>query len=345
MKKPSITFALTHRMASQVCNIAELVGSLQLHTVGRQIVSPDSDGHIRSIQSFLTLEHTTLESEQIRSMCLGVSLPDLDRVSQLVRNLETLFRQLPTIDAMSVKGLLSAHAHLLAGVSQELGAFRRSNSVLHNGSLQSQVPSYHDISTPMYRLFAWFQESKIHPLIASCVVHFEIRRLSPFLEGNEILALLWQKQVLGLWYPNLAYLPLESMLCADIAGYERELNKAIGRNDNACFIEFLLDVIFEALTTWRTQLQQGSSSNLLVETLVETRVETSAKTPVKRRTNTQKKVLQLLTATPNLTLKQVAEQLGVANSTVERAVSDLKKANKLNFNGSRKNGCWEVLPD
>ena len=141
----------------------------------------------------------------------------------------------------------------------------------------------------MYRLFAWFQELKIHPLIASCVVHFEIRRLSPFLEGNEILALLWQKQVLGLWYPNLAYLPLESMLCADIAGYERELNKAIGRNDNACFIEFLLDVIFEALTTWRTQLQQGSPSDLLVETLVETRVETSVKTPVKRRTNSKRR--------------------------------------------------------
>ena len=345
MKKLSITFALTHRMASQVCNIAELVGSLQLHTVGRQIVSPDSDGHIRSIQSLLTLEHTTLESEQIRSMCQGISLPELERVSQLVRNLAMLFSQLPTIDTTSVDGLLSAHAHLSAGISQAPGEFRRSNEVSNNGSLQCQVVSYHGVSTPMYRLFAWFQESKIHPLIASCVVHFEIRRLSPFLEGNEILALLWQKQVLGLWYPNLAYLPLESMLCADIAGYERELNKAIGRNDNACFIEFLLDVIFEALTTWRTQLQQGSSSNLLVETLVETRVETSAKTPVKRRTNTQKKVLQLLTATPNLTLKQVAEQLGVANSTVERAVSDLKKANKLNFNGSRKNGCWEVLPD
>ena len=341
MKKPSIPFSLTHRMAGQVCEIAEVIGSLQLQTAGRQVISPDSDEHIRSIQSFLTLEHTTLESEQIRSMCLGVSLPDLDRVSLLVRNLETLFRQLPTIDAMSVKGLLSAHAHLLAGVSQELGAFRRSNSVRHNGSLQNSVPSYHDVSTRMYRLFSWFQESKIHPLIASCVVHFEIRRLSPFLEGNEILALLWQKQVLSLWYPQLTSLPLESMLCADIAGYERELNKAIGRNDNACFIEFLLDVIFEALTTWRTQLQQGSPSDLLVET----RVETSVKTPVKRRTNTQEKVLQLFNAAPNLTLKEVAEQLGVAKSTVERAVSDMKKANKLSFNGPRKNGCWEVLPD
>ncbi|BBQ54034.1 hypothetical protein WP2S18C03_31150 [Aeromonas veronii] len=248
MKKPSIPFSLTHRMAGQVCEIAEVIGSLQLQTAGRQVISPDSDEHIRSIQSFLTLEHTTLESEQIRSMCLGVSLPDLDRVSLLVRNLETLFRQLPTIDAMSVKGLLSAHAHLLAGVSQELGAFRRSNSVLHNGSLQSQVPSYHDISTPMYRLFARFQESKIHPLIASCVVHLEIRRLSPFLEGNEILALLWQKQVLSLWYPQLTSLPLESMLCADIVGYERELKKAIGRKDDASFVEFLLDAIFEALT-------------------------------------------------------------------------------------------------
>ena len=290
MKKPSIPFALTHQIASQVCNVAELVGSLQLQTASRQIVSPDSDDHIHGIQSLLALEHTSLESEPILSMCQGESLPDLERVSLLVRNLETLFRLLPTIDAISVEGLFSAHAHLLAGVSQELGAFRRSNSVRHNGSLQNPVPSYHDVSTRMYRLFSWFQESKIHPLIASCVVHFEIRWLCPFLEGNEILALLWQKQMLGMWYPNLASLPLESMLGADITGYERELDKAILRKDDASFIEFLLDVIFEALTTWRTQLQQGSSSDSLVEMRVETRVETSAKTPVKRRTNTQEKV-------------------------------------------------------
>ena len=341
MKKPSIPFALTHQIASQVCNVAELVGSLQLQTASRQIVSPDSDDHIHGIQSLLALEHTSLESEPILSMCQGESLPDLERVSLLVRNLKTLFRLLPTIDAISVEGLFSAHAHLLVGVSQELGAFRRSNSVRHNGSLQNPVPSYHDVSTRMYRLFSWFQESKIHPLIASCVVHFEIRRLSPFLEGNEILALLWQKQVLSLWYPQLTSLPLESMLCADIAGYECELNKAILRKDAASFIEFLLGVIIEALTTWRTQLQQGSQSGLQVERLVKTSVET----PVKRRTNTQEKVLQLLTAAPNLTLKEVAEQLGVAKSTVERAVSDMKKANKLSFNGPRKNGCWEVLPD
>ncbi len=43
MKKPSIPFALTHQIASQVCNVAELVGSLQLQTASRQIVSPDSD--------------------------------------------------------------------------------------------------------------------------------------------------------------------------------------------------------------------------------------------------------------------------------------------------------------
>ena len=93
MKKPSIPFSLTHRMAGQVCEIAEVIGSLQLQTAGRQVISPDSDEHIRSIQSFLTLEHTTLESEQIRSMCQGGSLPELERVSLLVRNLKTLLEQ------------------------------------------------------------------------------------------------------------------------------------------------------------------------------------------------------------------------------------------------------------
>lgn len=341
MKNTSAPLSLTHRMASQVCEIAEVVGALQLHTVCPLVASPDSDERISSIQSLLALEHTTLESGQIRAMCQGISLPELERVSQLVHNLAMLFRLLPTIDAISVEGLLSAHAHLLAEVSQVPGAFRRSNSVLHHGSLQNPVPSYHGVSTPMHRLFAWFQESKPHPLIASCVVHYEIRRLCPFLEGNEILALLWQKQTLGLWHPSLTSLPLESLLVADIAGYERELTKAIAREDAASFIEFLLAIIFKALPVWEPQLSQG----LQPEIQVQARVEFSANTQVKRRTKTQEKILQLLGADPRLTLKQVAEQLEVAISTVERAAADLKKANKLRFNGPRKKGYWEVLPD
>lgn len=345
MKNTSAPFSLTHRMASQVCEIAEVVGALQLHTVCPLVASPDSDERISSIQSLLALEHTTLESGQIRSMCQGLSFPNLERVSQLVRNLAMLFSQLPTIDATSVDELLSAHAHLLAGISQALGEFRRSNDVSNNGSLQCQVVSYHGVSTPMHRLFAWFQESKPHSLIASCVVHYEIRRLSPFLEGNEILALLWQKQMLGMWYPNLASLSLESMLCADIAGYERELTKAIAREEAASFIEFLLAIIFKAITTWESRLSQGLQPEIQEQTQVQAQVELSANTQVKRRTKTQEKILQLLGAEPRLTLKQVAEQLDVAISTVERAAADLKKADKLRFNGPRKKGYWEVLPD
>ena len=345
MKNTSAPFSLTHRMASQVCEIAEVVGALQLHTVCPLVASPDSDERISSIQSLLALEHTTLESGQIRSMCQGLSFPNLERVSQLVRNLAMLFSQLPTIDATSVDELLSAHAHLLAGISQAPGEFRRSNDVSNNGSLQCQVVSYHGVSTPMHRLFAWFQESKPHSLIASCVVHYEIRRLSPFLEGNEILALLWQKQMLGMWYPNLASLSLESMLCADIAGYERELTKAIAREEAASFIEFLLAIIFKAITTWESRLSQGLQPEIQEQTQVQAQVELSANTQVKRRTKTQEKILQLLGAEPRLTLKQVAEQLDVAISTVERAAADLKKADKLRFNGPRKKGYWEVLPD
>lgn len=345
MKNTSAPFSLTHRMASQVCEIAEVVGALQLHTVCPLVASPDSDERISSIQSLLALEHTTLESGQIRSMCQGLSFPNLERVSQLVRNLAMLFSQLPTIDTTSVDGLLSAHAHLSAGISQAPGEFRRSNDVSNNGSLQCQVVSYHGVSTRMHRLFAWFQESKIHPLIASCAVHYEIRRLCPFLEGNEILALLWQKQMLGFWHPSLISLPLESLLVADIAGYERELTKAIAREEAASFIEFLLAIIFKALTAWEPQLPQGLQSEIQVQTQVQAQVELSANTQVKRRTKTQEKILQLLRAEPHLTLKQVAEQLEVAISTVERAAADLKKANKLRFSGPRKNGCWEVLLD
>lgn len=40
---------------------------------------------------------------------------------------------------------------------------------------------------------------------------------------------------------------------------------------------------------------------------------------------------------------QVAEQIELAISTVERAVAALKKANMLHFSGPRNKGYWEVL--
>ena len=77
-----------------------------------------------------------------------------------------------------------------------------------------------------------------------------------------------------------------------------------------------------------------SSGKTRVETLVETRVETKLKTP--------DLILDTLNTNPNMTLADVAKQIGRALSTIERASSKLVREGKLRHVGAKKGGYWEV---
>ena len=69
--------------------------------------------------------------------------------------------------------------------------------------------------------------------------------------------------------------------------------------------------------------------------VVKTRVETRVETP--------EQILGLLDKNPSMTMAEVAEELGKAVSTVERACSKLAKEGRLKHVGPKKGGHWEVL--
>ena len=54
------------------------------------------------------------------------------------------------------------------------------------------------------------------------------------------------------------------------------------------------------------------------------------------------KVLELLAADPHLTIPELAVTLGKSESTIERAIRELRKLGRLQRVGSRKGGYWEV---
>ena len=71
--------------------------------------------------------------------------------------------------------------------------------------------------------------------------------------------------------------------------------------------------------------------------------EAGEKTGEKTREKTPEKILRLLAQNPNMSLSEVAAAINKAASTVERAVSNLKKEGKLKRVGPAKGGHWEVL--
>ena len=70
-----------------------------------------------------------------------------------------------------------------------------------------------------------------------------------------------------------------------------------------------------------------------------TTVENDGKTRVK----TTDAILDGIKKNPNISLADIAEQLGKAVSTVERAATKLQKEGKIIYKGPKRGGHWESL--
>jgi ATP-dependent DNA helicase RecG len=93
--------------------------------------------------------------------------------------------------------------------------------------------------------------------------------------------------------------------------------------------------------TGRTPVETPVKAQTPVKTPVETGktpVE-MAETPVK----TPERIIDLLRTNPQMTLAEVAEEIGMSRRAVERATSKLVGEGRLRFVGPRKSGHWETL--
>ena len=56
-----------------------------------------------------------------------------------------------------------------------------------------------------------------------------------------------------------------------------------------------------------------------------------------------KKILQIITNSPNVTQKKIAEELNVTTMTVKRNIKKLKEKGIIDRVGANKNGYWKIL--
>ena len=77
------------------------------------------------------------------------------------------------------------HRTMMEGLVVEAGRFRAGNVgvfdgdvLIHAGTSAAYVPEV------MADMFGWLKNAGIHPLLASCVFHFELEFCHPFVDGN-----------------------------------------------------------------------------------------------------------------------------------------------------------------
>lgn len=324
-------FTLNNQMLDYVADIAQKVGRVDAY--GQLSRSPQlrKENRIRTIHSSLAIENNTLSLEQVTAVIEGkhVIAPPKDLLE--VQNAIKVYEDIDSFDPLSIDDLLRAHKELMGGLVSEAGRLRSGNvgvfagdKLIHAGTPAKYVPNV------LADLFSWLASGEVHPLITSCVFHYEFEFIHPFQDGNGRMGRLWQTLILSRWNDLFAWLPVETLVKEHQEDYYDALAGSDEQGDCTRFIEFMLGMISQALDDVIT-----SGNDDGINDGINDGIKNEAE-------NMRERLLLLVRKNPSMTVKQMASELGVSIRQAERIVSSLKQDKKLVRIGANRNGRWEV---
>lgn len=303
-------YTITPKITNLVAQISEAVGgyyaheNLRLHRINR----------IKTIHGTLAIEGNTLSSEQVTAVLEGKPVVAPMNEVQEVRNAIKAYELLDTLDPYSVDDLLKAHAAMEAGLIDQAGQFRKSGAgVVSGDQVIHHAPDAGRVPYLIADLFAWLRTTEEHPLIASCVFHYEFEFIHPFADGNGRTGRLWQTLILSRWRAIFKNLPIENIVYKYQKEYYRAIAVSGGKDGCTPFVEFVLGVIAETLTTQ----------------------EPTQKT-------TQEIILDKIRNNPKITREKLAVMIGISPDTVKYHLRRLTEQGIIERVGAARSGVWRL---
>lgn len=322
-------FHMTDEIAELSIEIGELIGMVSVNAG----LSPDPrlrrENRIRTVYSSLAIEQNTLSLDQVTDVIDGKRVLGPPKDIREVKNAYEAYERVSEFDPCSMEDLLTVHGLMTRDVTPESGRFRSGNvGVFQNGqSIHAGTPAAY-VPEVMEQLFSWLRTSSAHPLIKSCIFHYEFEFIHPFADGNGRTGRFWQSLILQRWKPIFAWLPVETLIHERQAGYYEALNAANTQGESTVFAAFMLSVIRDALK----EIKENQNRHV---------VEKVGKN-VGKNVGKEDAVRMILRKQPHATAKMIAEMTQLSSRQVERILAKLKKDGVLIRRGSRTNGWWEI---
>ena len=244
-------FDLTPAMLTLTASISEKLGELSLYHDLDTKPHLRRNNRIRSIHSSLTIEANSLSLKEVRDVIAGHEVLGPRNEIQEVKNAYAAYEELRSIDPYSIKELKRIHGIMMQGLAEESGIFRSGEEVVFDGNRVIFVASPpQNVPALMKDLFAWMKKAKkdLNPLILSSVFHYEFVFIHPFSDGNGRMARLWQTALLTKWREIFQYIPIESQIEKDQAGYYKAISACHAAGKSDVFIEFMLRQIDNAFS-------------------------------------------------------------------------------------------------
>lgn len=310
-------FNRTAKSDNLCMEIAELVGAL--NPKGDLASNPTlhRELRIKTIHSSLLIEGNKLDEHAVTSILDGKRvLGDAHDILE-VKNAKRAYDMIPDLDPYSIKDLLKAHKTMMKGLIDEAGRFRSGNVgvfdgevLIHAGTPAAYVPEV------MADIFDWLRTTEMHPLLASCIFHFEFEFAHPFADGNGRTGRLWHTLLLSQWKQVLAWLPIESTIRSRQSGYYAALAESDRSGSSEVFVEFMLEAIRDSIIPFAR--------------------------PSMGRERNRSQALAFFRENPTGNVALLAQHLGCSKRTAERVVAQLKADGQLKRTGSTRAGRWIV---
>lgn len=245
MKPP---YELTPKILKLIGSISEKIGQANANYLNKPSPQLRKQNRIKTIHSSLQIEGNTLTEEQITALIENKRVVGPQKDVLEVVNAIKVYDKLDQYDFLSEKSFLKAHQKLMAGLITGTGKYRKQGVGIVKGTKVEHVaPPFKNVPYLMKDLFKYLKDSEDLTLIKSCVFHYEMEFIHPFLDGNGRMGRLWQTLILKSEYPIFEFLPFETLISKTQKDYYRSLALSDKSGKSTFFIEYMLRVIDQSL--------------------------------------------------------------------------------------------------
>jgi len=241
MKPP---YNITPEILKLITSISEKIGEVNANFLNKPSPQLRKQNRIKTIHSSLKIEGNTLTVEQITALVENKRIIGPKKDVQEVLNAIDIYNNLQDYNPISEKSFLKAHNNLMQNLIQDSGQYRKQGVGIVKGTKVEHIaPPFENVPFLMKDLFNYLNKSDDLDLLKSCVFHYEMEFIHPFLDGNGRMGRLWQTLILKEKYPVFEYLPFETLISKDQEKYYKALSESDKEGKSTRFIEYMLGVI------------------------------------------------------------------------------------------------------
>ena len=206
---------------------------------------------------------------------------------------------------------------MMDGLAKDAGRLRAKNAGVYDGErlIHAGTPAAY-VPEVMADLFAWLKRTRMHPLVASCVFHYEFEFVHPFSDGMGARAASGTRCFLPRGAP--------SWHGSRSKRHPTTPGRILRRHQR----------IEHGWLVNRVRPIHARSHPRRTGAVLHRRIAVRY---------SEKVCAEIDERAPRTTVSELAEALGISKRTTERLVSELKREGEIRRVGSPRKGRWEVV--